>query len=141
MDPTAQSYKLNEARFQSRVAEFRAMPTKLSTLRDELALAKALLEDRLNAAGTPAERNQALPVVRDLLGVVASLAKQCRAAEFEAGELLGKDALRRFITAATGIIADELEGRFPGWEDTVDEIAARMMAALESTVNEAVRAD
>src|SRR5438094_1397728 len=137
----ATQYKLNEARFNDRVAEFRAAPTRLSTLRDELALAKALLEDRLNAAGTPAERNASLPVVRDLLGVVANLSKQCRAAELEAGELLGKDALRRFITAATKTIADELSGRFDGWEDSVELIASRLVAALEQTVKEAPRGE
>ena len=72
----------------------------------------------------------------DLLGVVASLSKQCRAAELEAGELLGKDALRRFIVAATKTIADELAGKFPGWEDSVERIASQLVAALEQTVNE-----
>lgn len=73
-DQTVTNYKLNEAKFNARVAEFR-QSDDLVVLRDELALCKGLIEDRLNSATTPAERAASLPLIRDLLTTLGTLVK------------------------------------------------------------------
>ncbi|HZZ29614.1 MAG TPA: hypothetical protein VFE46_16575 [Pirellulales bacterium] len=134
MDVSVTNYKLNEARFNARIAEFRQSDT-LTTLRDELALAKSLIEDRLNAAATPAERAACLPMVRDLLNTVGALVKAHRAYELQAGELLTKDALREFAKETVTIITDELRG-MADWELIVDKICDRLSNSVENANNE-----
>src|SRR5262249_25090968 len=113
-DQTVTNYKLREAKFNDRVAEFR-QSDELVTLRDELALCKGLIEDRLNSATTPAERAASLPLIRDLLTTLGTLVKAQRSYELQAGEVLTKEALRKIGADVTQIIVDEL-GNMPDWD-------------------------
>ncbi|HZZ27970.1 MAG TPA: hypothetical protein VFE46_08185 [Pirellulales bacterium] len=124
------NYKLNEAKFNARVAEFR-QSDNLATLRDELALAKSLIEDRLNSAN---DRAACLPLVRDLLNTVGALVKANHTQELAAGELLTKDAVRILIKEVVSIVTDELRD-IPGWEEIMDRICARLCKTVETANN------
>ena len=132
-DSTVVNYRLNEQKFNTRVLEFRES-TDLATLRDELALCKSLIEDRLNFTNTPAERAACLPTIRDLLNTLSKLASAHRTHEIESGELLTKDALRRFANEVIQIIVGELSG-LTGWEEIVERVGSRLSQAVENANN------
>lgn len=133
-DPTITNYKLNEKKFNARVAKFR-QSDDLVALRDELALCKGLIEDRLNSANTAAERAASLPLIRDLLTTLGTLVKGQRAYELQAGEVLTKDALRKFAAEVTRIIIDEL-GNLPDWESIADRVCGRLASVIETANND-----
>jgi hypothetical protein len=126
---------LNESKFNARVAEFR-QSDDLVALRDELALCKGLIEDRLNAATTPAERAASLPLIRDLLTTLGTLVKAQRTYELQSGEVLTKDTLRKIGAEITQIIVDEL-GNMPDWDAVADRVCERLASVVETANNSA----
>jgi hypothetical protein len=136
MDQHAANYKFNESRFNAVVESFRNSHD-VGAIRDELALAKALLNELVDNSTTPAERQRIMPVVRDTLKVIATLSQAHAARELAADRLLSKDALYRWAREASSILADELEqSGFSGWEDVADRVSARLVASVQSASNE-----
>src|SRR5690606_35837528 len=106
-DQAAGNYRLAEARHNARLAEFRTA-ANLTSLQDEIALARTLIEDRLNSTSTPAERAGATMMIRDLLGVLSNLCKTHYVFAKEAGDILEKRTLFELSRELCDIVADEL---------------------------------
>jgi hypothetical protein len=127
------NYRLAEARHNARLAEFRAAGN-LTSLEDEIALARTLIEDRLNSAASPAERAGALTMIRDLLAVLGNLCKAHHIRQQQDGELLAKPALEQLGRVMVDIVADELSP-IEGWEEIVSRIADRLATAIAGANN------
>jgi hypothetical protein len=122
MDTTAENYRLNEAKQQARLEQFKRS-AGLATLENEIALARTLLE---------ANQGNVL-LVRDLLGVIVALVKTHRQQRERDGELLERSAVEKLGEEMITILAEELGG-FDG--ECIDRIANRIAIAISSARNE-----
>jgi hypothetical protein len=127
----AANYRLAEEKFNQRVEELCQSPD-LSTLRQEIGVLRALVEETLQSTA-PERRN--LPIIRDLVKAIGQLVTAHRVAELEADRLLEKETVFAIGQALVEIIVSELDGKFVGWEETCDSISDRMMGAISIASN------
>jgi hypothetical protein len=131
---SAAKFKFKQAQFDAEVKRF-AEASDVGSIIQELATAKALLNELVDNATTPAERQRILPITRDILKTIATLSAAHTDRMLRANEMLSKDSLRKFITAVCQIVCESLDRKFIGWEDTVDEITSRLGEAVEAANN------
>lgn len=123
---TAENYRLNEAKQQSRLEEFRKSEN-LAGLEREIALARVLLESATNANN--------LVLVRDLLATIGTLVKAHRVQRERDGELLDKTAVSQLGRQIVDILAEEF-GDVPDFADRMDRTAERLCGAIAAARNQ-----
>jgi hypothetical protein len=94
----------------------------ISSLKAEIVLLRALLEDRLNLAETPAERMSAFPVITNALATLAKMVDTLQKVEIQAGRLLSLEQVEKFTDAVVAAVAAEL----PNNPELVDRIVDRI---------------
>jgi hypothetical protein len=131
---SAAKYKFKQAQFDAEVKRF-AEASDVGSIVQELATAKALLNELVDNATTPDERQRILPITRDILKTIATLSAAHTERQLKANELLSRDTLRKFAAAVCKIVCEELDGKHFEWESTVDAITERLGEAVESATN------
>src|SRR4051812_46896981 len=86
-------YKFKQAKFDAEVKRF-AEASDVGSIVQELATAKALLNELVDNATTPEERQRILPITRDILKTIATLSAAHTERMLRANEYLSRDALR-----------------------------------------------
>lgn len=106
-----------------------------ASLRDEILLLKAMINDRVNLATSPAERITAFNSVRPALVDVIKCAETLSKLERQNNIVLGKEALLILNREIIEILVGELEA-VPNYESIVDRVAQRIATALANARNE-----
>ncbi len=103
-------YQLIDAKFADRVNSFLKMehPTDLTP---ELAMLRGMAEEALNAKD--------IPLAESLFKTLGKLTQVVEAAKIKRGDLLAKAALIQIGQRIVQALADNIAGRFPGWEDAL----------------------
>jgi flagellar biosynthesis component FlhA len=133
MEKHEQLFRMADKRFQERIAALEQSPD-LATVRHEISLLRALIEDRINAAETPQERSASLHVVKDMVSVLGQLVKAHRISEIEADRLLEKEVVVKLLSGIVEIIIEEMK-EVQGYELIVDRVTARLGEAVSKATN------
>ena len=107
-----------------------AASDEIKSLRDEIALTRALIETRLNSLQTDAELAAAMPSLYQYLMAIEKLVSACHAMEFKLGNLLDKAALLTLAQKLINIIDDNLDSSVPNRDKLVEKIAHEMFEAV-----------
>ena len=94
----------------------------LNSLKSEIILLRALLEDRLNLCETPAERMSAFPVITNALATLAKMVDTLQKVEIQSNRLMSVEQVEAFVDSVVAIVAAEL----PSDSDLVDRIVTRI---------------
>jgi len=131
-------YLLAKANDQTRLAQF-AEHEDVKSLRDEIALARMLIERRFNLIQNDADLLSACGSLNQLFLTVERLVKSAHAIEQSLGALLARHAVLRLGQQICQIIVDRLEG-VPGYEQLVDAIILDIIATIRQADNAEVPA-
>jgi len=118
---------LDESRSRHAVSE-------ISGLREEVAIARAIVEQRLNLITNDSELLAACGQVNALLLTIEKLVQSCIKTEEKLGELLSKAAVVELATDMVAILAEELKP-IKGYEAIVDSINLRIMELIKNKTN------
>lgn len=103
---------------------------ELKSLREEIALARAMIERRLNLVENNADFLQACGTVNTYLLTLERLVTSCHKLEVNLGTLLSKGAILVIAQEVVGILMRELEG-VKNHEEIVDRISGRIVEVIE----------
>lgn len=110
----------------------------VGSLRNEIAMARSLLEERFNAIGdNPATLALNIGPLNQLLLTIERLVKSAHTLEFNLGEVVGKGALLALAKTTSDVLLDELRG-IEGYEEIVDRVGTRLFEAIMKLNNEEV---
>lgn len=96
------------ARYQARL-EKQANSPELKSLRDEIALLRILIEDRLNACRTDTDLILQSGPISDLIMKVDKVVNSCHRLEANLGNLLDKTDLIQFASEVINILSEMLD--------------------------------
>jgi len=108
---------------------------QIKSLRDEIAVTRAIIELRLNAIETPIELMAAAPMLNTLILSVEKLVSSCHAMEVKLGNLLDKAALLQLAQKIINIIDTSLDSSIPGRDELIEDIAKQIVKAVTSQEN------
>ena len=104
--------------------------SELSSLRNEIAMARSLLEERFNAIGdSPAQLALNVGPLNQLLLTIERLVKSAHTLEFNLGEVVGRGALISLAKTTSDVLLDELQG-IDGYEEIIDRVGSRIFEAI-----------
>ena len=127
-------YLLKEARFRQRMAELKEHD-EVKSLREEIALTRMLIEERLNMVKNEADLLASYSVINSLILTMERLVKTSHQMEQNLGVLLSKATVIRLGKQIVEILIDELQG-IPEYERRIDNITNQLFLTIEGTVNE-----
>ena len=130
-DPQAQpkrQYLLNKAKYQQRYCDF-ADSTDLRTLRDEIAILRMVMQERLNMISNDSEMLASCGQIASLAITIERLVKSCHSLESRLGTLLAKPTLLGIANELVQILLKELEG-MPNYEQLVDRISEQVIKVI-----------
>jgi len=99
------NYKLTK--FQARLDRFATNP-KVKDLRDEIAILRMTLEERLNSLNGPNDLIIHSHVISDLVLKINTVVSSCHKLENSMGQLLDKQAILQFGSEIIRIISEEI---------------------------------
>jgi hypothetical protein len=102
---------------------------ELKSLRDEIMLARALVETRLNLADNDAEIVAAMPLVQSYLATIEKLVSTCQRMEVSIGELLSKASLMAIAQEIVAVLNETLD-QLPNKEEIVDQVSLKLVPIL-----------
>ncbi len=95
-------------------------PTDLTS---ELAVGRLMLADAIEAKQTA--------LANMVLGTLAKLSHSQLAVKRASSEFIERAELRRLGERLSKVIFTAFQGRFPGWQEAVDRVAAELTATVE----------
>jgi hypothetical protein len=107
---------------------------ELKSLREEIAITRAMVEKRLNLVTNEMEFLAAMPAVQSAMSVIEKLVTSCHNMEVKLGNLLSKAALLQVAQQIIDIIAKELDG-VPNRNEIVDRIANQIVECVSKVEN------
>jgi hypothetical protein len=107
---------------------------EIKSLREEIALTRAMIEKRLNMVDNDAEFVAAMPVIQSGMLTVEKLVSSCHAMETKLGLLLNKSALISLAQEIIQIIDDSLKG-VPGRNEIVEKVGEEIVTAIAKQEN------
>lgn len=107
---------------------------ELKSLREEIAITRALVEKRLNMIQNESEFLAAMPAVQSAMNTIEKLVTSCHNMEVKLGNLLNKSALLQVAQQLVEIISVELEG-VHNRNAIVDQIASKIVEAISQAEN------
>lgn len=107
---------------------------EIKDLREEIALARALIETRLNLAKDENELIASMGVLHQYLATVEKLVSACHRMDTNLGNLLTKTSLLNLAQEIVVIISDELVD-IPDREGIIDKISHRIIATIGNKDN------
>jgi len=120
------NYKLTQ--FQARIDEKKAAPD-LKNLRDEIALLRMLIEERLNMCKSGTDLVLHSSAISDLIMKVEKVVASCHKLEKNMGMVVDKQAILNFAGRVVQIITLVLSD-LEGGEKFIDEIGNRILEEL-----------
>lgn len=130
-DPQAGSkrqYMLNKAIYQQRYSAF-AESDDLRTLKDEIAILRMVMQERLNMIGSDSEMLASCGQIASLAVTIERLVKSCHTLESRLGSLLAKPTLLGIANDMVQILLQELADQ-PNYEVLVDKISERILKVI-----------
>jgi len=103
--------------------------SEISSLRDEIAITRALLEERLNLISNSSELLAACGQVNSLLLTIERLVQTSVKTEEKLGELLSKTAVVELATEMVAILTEELQ-HVEGYEAIIDTIGVKFQQLI-----------
>jgi hypothetical protein len=126
-------YYLTQARHRIRLAQLKDHE-QVKSLREEIALARILVEDRWNQIKNESDLMAACPMLNALLLTLERLIKSSHVIEQNLGVLLAKPTVILLGQNIVNLLIQELK-QIEGYEEIVDRITNKMFTAIESVVN------
>jgi len=109
---------------------------EIKSLRDEIAITRAIMERRLNTVQTDAELASAMPQIHSYMMALEKLVSSCHQMEVKLGVLLDKSALLSAAQKIINIIDQKLpQDLFEGRDELVGEIAREIVSAIATQEN------
>jgi hypothetical protein len=102
---------------------------ELKSLREEIILARTMIERRLNLVESDADFLQACGTVNTYLLTLERLITSCHKLEVNLGALLSKGAIVTLAQEIVGVLMEELE-HVDDYEQIVDRISGRMVELI-----------
>lgn len=137
LEEQRRQYHLTEARYRTRLAQL-AEHSDVKSLRDEIALARLLVERRFELIKNDADLINACGQLNALLLTVDRLVKSAHSIEQSLGVLLARDTVLRLGQSICEILADELE-LVPGHEEIIERVTDRLINTISATNNSLVK--
>ena len=106
----------------------------LGTVRDEVILLRALINERLDLAKTEADKIVAFQTIHPALSTLNKLVESLSKLELQTDVVLGKAALTKLCDDIVTILIEELS-TVEGYTDIVDRVAKRISDAVASSRN------
>jgi hypothetical protein len=129
-------YLLTKAEYRKRIAEL-SDHDDVKSLRDEIAIARMLIEERLNNIQDRNDLLASCGPLNQLLLTVERLVKSAHVLEQNLGLLLSKEAVLRLAHQLGDIVTDVLrEEQIPDFELVADEIFHRFSLCAKGVRNE-----
>ncbi len=104
---------------------------ELHSIREEIAVARMILEERLNSIKTDADLISACGPLNTLLLTIEKLTSSCLKLDKSVGNLLAKPVLLKMASDLVAIILEELVD-IPGHEAIIDKISARIIETMST---------
>lgn len=117
-------YLLTNPRFQERLEKF-STADEIKSLRDEVAIARMLVEERLNKIDTDADLYAACGAINTLLLTIEKLVSRSHILEQNLGQLYHRSTIIQMMQAFVAVVDDEvrpLEGGVPAIDRIVERI-------------------
>ncbi len=130
-DPQAgpkRQYMLNKAIYQQRYSNF-AESDDIRTLKDEIAILRMVMQERLNMIGSDSEMLASCGQIASLAVTIERLVKSCHTLESNLGSLIAKPTLLGIANNIVQILLQELAD-VPGYEILVDKISERILQVV-----------
>jgi len=108
---------------------------ELKSLREEIMLARALVETRLNLAETDAELVASMPLIQSYIVTIEKLVSTCQRMEVSIGELLSKASLLTIAQEIVSVLNETLD-TLPNKEEIVDQVSIKLIPILNRKQNE-----
>lgn len=121
-------YLLKDTRQAARLAEF-AEHDDIKSLREEIGLARVLLERRFNMIQSDADLLAACGPVNAMLLTIERLVKTSHQIETNLGVLLTRNTVLKLAQAMCEIVIDEIQA-VPGFEQIVDRLSQRLLSTV-----------
>lgn len=107
----------------------------LQTVREEIVLLRAMIEQRLNMATNKAEKEAAFQIVTPAIAKVNTLVESLTKLARQTSTMVGKAALHKLGADIVTILTEELDG-VPQYDEIIDSVAARITQAVKEARNE-----
>jgi hypothetical protein len=120
--------RLTQARWQRDISQ-QANSTGIKSLRDEIGVLRVILQEKLNAIGTPNDLITQCGPLGALIMQIEKLVTSCHKTESSMGMLVDKSVLLQFAGEVVSIIAAELEA-VPDNSQIIDKIACRITESI-----------
>ena len=127
------SYLLTDPRFQTRMMELGEVD-EIKSLRDEVAIARMLIEERLNRIKKDEDFFTATGAINSLLLTVEKLVSRSHILEQNLGQLYHRSTVAQLMQAVVEIIDDEVRS-LPGGVEAKDRIVQRIYASARAARN------
>lgn len=127
-------YILTDPRYQARLAVL-GEAEEIKSLRDEVAIARMLIEERLNKIKTDHDLYSATGAINSLLLTVEKLVSRSHILEQNLGQLLHRSTVVRMAQAFVEIVDDEVRD-LPGGVAAKDRIISRIFQTVTQARNE-----
>jgi hypothetical protein len=129
-------YFLTKSEYRQRLSELSGHEN-VKSLRDEIAIARMLIEERLNGIQDKNDLLSSCSPLNQLLLTVERLVKSAHVLEQNLGLLLSKEAALRLAMRLGEILIEVLrESDIPNYEEVADEVFARFAQCARSAQNE-----
>jgi len=128
-DIEMQQYLLSEDQIKTSATRHHATE-EVKNLREEIALARAMVERRLNMVTCDSDFLAAVGPVNTLLITIEKLVSSCHKLETSLGDLLAKSAVVALAQELVKILVEELKD-VEDYEAIIDRISNRVAPALE----------
>jgi hypothetical protein len=108
---------------------------EIKSLREEIALTRALIENRLNMIEGEADFVSSMGIVHQYLATVEKLVTSCHRMDTNLGNLLNKASILNLAQELVQAIAEELED-VPGRDEIVDRISTKLVDIIGNKQND-----
>lgn len=128
-------YLLTKPEYRKRLAQL-TDHDDVKSLRDEIAIARMLIEERLNGIKSDHDLLAACGPLNQLLLTVERLVKSAHVLEQNLGLLMSKETAMRLAARLGDIVVEVLkEEALPRHEEVADEIFARFASCIQAAQN------
>jgi hypothetical protein len=127
-------YLLTNPRFQTRLAEL-SQADEIKSLRDEVAIARMLVEERLNKIDTDQDLFSACGAINTLLLTIEKLVSRSHILEQNLGQLYHRSTIVQMMQAFVAVVDDEVRPLEDG-APAIDRIVERIYSYARSARNE-----
>ena len=129
---SVRNYRLTVARFRTQLDE-KAEAEGIKSLRDEIAILRICLEERLNTCKDAMDLILNSGAISDMVMKINVVVQSCHKLEGSMGQLLDKQAILQFAQVVIGIISSELEDS----PERINTIADNILKAVGQIAGEA----